>query len=106
MRLSGGQRQRLSIARALLKNPPLLLLDEATSALDTESERKVQLALERAIEGRTTIVIAHRLATIVNADKIIVIDEGRIKEVGNHEKLITQGGVYAGLAAMQFKPAR
>ena len=106
MRLSGGQRQRLSIARALLKNPPLLLLDEATSALDTESERKVQMALERAMKGRTTIVIAHRLATIVNADKIIVIADGKIKEVGNHEELISRDGVYAGLAAMQFKPTQ
>jgi len=104
-RLSGGQRQRLSIARALLKNPPLLLLDEATSALDTESERKVQLALEHAIAGRTTIVIAHRLATIVNADQIIVLEDGKIKEAGNHEALISANGMYASLAAMQFKPA-
>jgi len=92
-RLSGGQRQRLSIARALLKNPPLLLLDEATSALDTESERKVQLALEQAIQGRTTIVIAHRLATIINADKIIVLDKGQIAEHGTHEELLHAGGM-------------
>jgi len=101
-RLSGGQRQRLSIARALLKNPPLLLLDEATSALDTESERKVQLALEQAIQGRTTIVIAHRLATIINADKIIVLDKGQIAEHGTHEELLHAGGLYASLAEMQF----
>ncbi len=101
-RLSGGQRQRLSIARALLKNPPLLLLDEATSALDTESERKVQLALELAIKGRTTIVIAHRLATIVNADKIIVLDNGRIAEQGKHSDLLKAGGLYSRLAEMQF----
>ena len=101
-RLSGGQKQRLSIARALLKNPPLLLLDEATSALDTESERKVQLALEQAIQGRTTIVIAHRLATIVNADKILVLDKGQIIEQGTHEELLGANGLYASLAAMQF----
>ena len=102
VRLSGGQRQRLSIARALLKNPPLLLLDEATSALDAQSERKVQLALERAMSGRTTLVIAHRLATIVNADKILVLDEGRVVESGTHKTLIQCDGLYARLAAMQF----
>lgn len=102
LRLSGGQRQRLSIARALLKNPPLLLLDEATSALDTESERKVQTALTRAMYDRTTIVIAHRLATVINADRILVIDKGKIVETGTHNKLRQAGGVYERLAAMQF----
>ena len=102
LRLSGGQRQRLSIARALLKNPPLLLLDEATSALDAESERKVQLALEQVMAGRTTIVIAHRLATIVNADNIIVFNNGKIVETGNHEALVSADGIYAKLARMQF----
>ena len=102
VRLSGGQRQRLSIARALLKNPPLLLLDEATSALDAESESKVQKALDRAMSGRTTLVIAHRLATIVNADLIIVMDEGRIVDRGTHQQLLDNGGLYAKLAQMQF----
>ncbi len=101
-RLSGGQRQRLSIARALLKNPPLLLLDEATSALDAESEHKVQDALERAMSGRTTLVIAHRLATIVNADRIIVLDQGRLAETGTHDQLSRNNGVYSRLASMQF----
>ena len=102
VRLSGGQRQRLSIARALLKNPPLLLLDEATSALDAESERKVQIALDRAMSGRTTLVIAHRLATIVNADKILVLDGGKIIESGTHQSLLASSGLYAKLAQMQF----
>ena len=102
LRLSGGQRQRIAIARAMLKNPPLLLLDEATSALDAESERMVQAALESAMRGRTTLVIAHRLATVQKADHIVVLDHGRIVEQGSHSELISHGGVYAGLAALQF----
>jgi ATP-binding cassette subfamily B protein len=102
VRLSGGQRQRVAIARAMLKNPPLLLLDEATSALDAESERMVQAALESAMQGRTTLVIAHRLATVQKADRIVVLDHGRIVESGKHEELVEAGGVYARLAALQF----
>lgn len=102
-RLSGGQRQRLSIARALLRDAPLLLLDEATSALDAESEQLVQRALERLMQGRTTIVIAHRLATIRAADRIVVMDQGRIVEQGNHAALTAMDGLYARLARMQFE---
>ena len=102
VRLSGGQRQRISIARAMLKNPPLLLLDEATRALDAESERMVQAALEAAMRGRTTIVIAHRLATVLRADRIVVMEGGRILDEGTHAQLVARGGLYARLAAMQF----
>lgn len=101
-RLSGGQRQRIAIARAILRDAPILLLDEATSALDAESELKVQRALERLMEGRTTLVIAHRLATVKKADRIIVLDEGRIVAEGKHEDLVKQGGLYKRLADLQF----
>lgn len=105
VRLSGGQRQRIAIARAMLKNPPLLLLDEATSALDAHSERMVQAALETAMQGRTTLVIAHRLATVQKADVIWVLDHGHLVEEGSHAALIAQGGLYASLAALQFNNA-
>lgn len=102
VRLSGGQKQRISIARAILKNPPLLLLDEATSALDAESEREVQLALDSVLPGRTSLTIAHRLATVLQADRIVVLEDGRVVEQGKHSELIAHNGRYAKLAKLQF----
>jgi ATP-binding cassette subfamily B protein len=101
-KLSGGERQRLAIARVLLKDPPILLLDEATSALDSVSERNVQEALERAMRGRTTIAVAHRLSTVASANQILVLDHGRIVERGQHAELRRAGGLYGELAEMQF----
>ena len=100
-KLSGGQKQRLSIARAVLKNPPIMILDEATSALDTESEKLVQVALENMMQNRTSIVIAHRLSTIQKADKIVVMQKGRIVEQGSHEELTALNGTYNKLVTMQ-----
>jgi len=100
--LSGGQRQRIAIARAILRDAPILLLDEATSALDAESETLVQQALTRLMQGRTTLVIAHRLATVLKADRILVMDKGHIVEEGTHQSLVKKGGIYARLARLQF----
>jgi subfamily B ATP-binding cassette protein MsbA len=102
-KVSGGQRQRLAIARAMLKNAPILLLDEATSSLDAESEREVQAALMELMKGRTTLVIAHRLSTVIEADLIHVIDNGKLVESGNHPELLSKNGTYARLYALQFK---
>jgi subfamily B ATP-binding cassette protein MsbA len=102
VRLSGGERQRLAIARALLKDPPILILDEATSSLDSESEREVQQALDLLIKGRTTLVIAHRLSTVRNADRIIALEDGRIMEIGSHAELLAADGLYRRLYEMQF----
>jgi subfamily B ATP-binding cassette protein MsbA len=101
MKLSGGERQRLTIARAVLKNPPILILDEATSSLDTESERLVQDAINNMMQNRTSIVIAHRLSTIRHADEIVVLQKGKIVERGNHDQLLAQGGFYKRLVEMQ-----
>ncbi|RLD03291.1 MAG: ABC transporter, partial [Chloroflexi bacterium] len=100
-KLSGGQRQRVSIARAVLKNPPVLILDEATSAVDNETEALIQRSLEKIAIGRTTIVIAHRLSTIRNADKIFVLEHGKLKEQGRHDELVAEGGIYARLWGVQ-----
>ena len=105
VRLSGGQRQRLCVARALLKDAPVLILDEATSALDTESEAMVQKALGNLMKNRTTLVIAHRLSTIMHADRIVVMEQGRVVQVGNHQELLAQGGLYRNLYDMQFENA-
>jgi ATP-binding cassette subfamily B protein len=101
LKLSGGEKQRVAIARTILKAPPILVLDEATSALDTFTEREIQAALDRVSQGRTTLVIAHRLSTVVNADEIIVLDKGLIAERGSHQDLLTRGGIYAALWSRQ-----
>ena len=100
---SGGERQRFAIARAILKNAPILILDEATASLDNRAEREVQMAIEALVEGRTTVVIAHRLSTIRDADIIVVMSGGRIVESGTHESLLSQGGEYSRLHALQFR---
>ena len=106
VRLSGGERQRISIARAVLRNAGLLLLDEATASLDAESERLVQEAIEHSRHGRTTLIIAHRLATVMAADRIVVINDGQIQEMGKHRELMANDGLYARLASLQFIDAK
>jgi ABC-type transport system involved in Fe-S cluster assembly fused permease/ATPase subunit len=101
LKLSGGEKQRVAIARTILKGPPILVLDEATSALDTFTEREIQAALERVSQGRTTLVIAHRLSTVIHADEILVLDKGLIAERGAHDELLAKGGIYAGLWSRQ-----
>ena len=101
LKLSGGEKQRVAIARTILKGPPILVLDEATSALDTFTEREIQAALERVSQGRTTLVIAHRLSTVIHADEILVLDKGLIAERGTHDALLARGGIYAGLWSRQ-----
>ena len=103
VKLSGGQKQRISIARAFLKDPPILILDEATSALDNMTEMQIQESLSELSKGRTSIVVAHRLSTVKNADEIIVLQEGKIMERGTHEQLIEKGGIYAELYRYQFR---
>ena len=105
VKLSGGQRQRIAIARALLKDPRILVLDEATSSLDSESEALVQAALDRLMQGRTTFVIAHRLSTVVDADRIVVIDAGRVVQTGRHAELLAERGLYRALYETQFREA-
>ena len=104
--LSGGQKQRIAIARAILRDAPVLLLDEATSALDAESERAVQSAVDRLSADRTTLIVAHRLATVKKADRIVVLEAGQIVDMGTHDELVTKGGLYARLARLQFTDGR
>jgi len=105
VRLSGGQKQRIAIARAVLKDPAVLVLDEATSALDSESEHLVQEALDRLMEGRTTLVIAHRLSTVRDADRVVVLDQGVVQEQGTHDELLARDGLYRRLVERQFQAA-